>query len=124
MFAYVKTSGDDARDRRRFYCAACGAFIAESGALLALNQATEHTYVNPAGVRCHFMTVERCENVLVGHELYLEHSWFHGYGWRFLVCGRCYQHLGWKYDAVDDSVIPADFFGVLVRTVRSVQEEA
>jgi hypothetical protein len=123
MLAYVKSSSDDNGTSRRYYCAHCRAFITESGALLAVNHATEHTYVNPAGVRCHFMTFDRCDNVLVHHELYLEHSWFRGYGWRFLVCRGCYHHLGWKYDAVDDSVDPAGFFGVLVRSVREVQED-
>lgn len=122
MLAYVKTSRDDAR-HRRYHCAHCGALIAESGALLAVNQATEHAYVNPAGIRCHFMTFSECDNVLVDQELYLEHSWFSGYGWRFLVCRVCYQHLGWKYDAVNDTVTPDGFFGVLVRSVRAEQQE-
>ena len=123
MLAYVKSSDDDTHKNRRYHCAHCGAFITESGALLTVNHASEHSYVNPAGVRCHFMTFAHCDNVLVDRELYLEHSWFPGYGWRFLVCSTCYQHLGWKYDAVAEAVEPEGFFGVLLRSVSAAQDE-
>ncbi|MCA1960208.1 MAG: hypothetical protein LDL33_05390 [Desulfomonile sp.] len=123
MLAYIKSSSDNGKTRRKYYCAHCGAFITESGALLTVNHSTEHSYVNPAGVRCHFMTFVHCDNVVVDHELYVEHSWFPGYGWRFLICKICYQHLGWKYDAVTDAVEPEGFFGVLLGSVRASEDE-
>lgn len=124
MLAYVKSSRDDGSTQRNYLCVRCGMFITESDALVRINDASEHAFVNPAGVRCHFMTFGHCENVLVDRELYLEHSWFPGYGWRFLVCRGCYQHLGWKYDAVTDAADLEGFFGVLLRSVRVTQEKA
>lgn len=124
MLGYVKTTGnDDAKDRKRYHCAHCGVFITDSSALTSVNGLTRHSYVNPSGVRCNFMTFVNCENVLFHEDLYLEHSWFTGYGWRFLVCGACYLHLGWKYDAVAEGNGLDGFFGVLIDAVHAGSDD-
>jgi hypothetical protein len=63
------------------------------------------------------MTFGHCENVVAHEDLFLEHSWFAGYGWRFLLCGICFQHLGWKYDGLNARTNPETFFGILVGAV-------
>lgn len=121
MIAYVKFRRDDKdKERRDYHCARCGCFITHSGAAIRLNGSEEHSFVNPAGILCNFITFEHCENVIVHPELYLEHSWFSGYGWRFLMCGACIQHLGWKYDAMAKTLQPRNFYGVLIEGVESV----
>lgn len=119
MIGYVKFMADD-KNRKAYHCAYCGAYIAESGAILTIQGAESHSFVNPAGVLCNFTTFSDCENVMVHKALYLEHSWFPGYGWRFVLCAKCHQHLGWKYDAVQKGVRPRSFFGILVESVDSV----
>ena len=124
MIGYVKTAEDKDKKRRKHYvCANCGALITESGALFKINGSDEHSYTNPAGVRCNFMTVLECENVLVHEDLYTEHSWFPAYGWRFLLCQVCLLHLGWKWDAVEANAAPDGFFGVLLDSVKTVSPE-
>jgi cereblon len=86
--------------------------------MVRINGAENHSFLNPAGVRCNFTTFANCENVLVHDRLHTEHSWFPGYGWRFLLCSACSQHLGWKYDAVRPATRPRAFFGVLFDAVR------
>jgi len=120
MLAYVKSSADDDKKRKNYHCAQCGVFITQSGALVSINGSHEHSYVNPAGIRCNFMTFLASENSLALEDLYLEHSWFPGYGWRFLICESCFQHLGWQYEAVREAVSPLGFFGVLIDSVKSV----
>lgn len=122
MIGYVKFQKDD-KDRKTYYCAQCGAFIADSGAIVRINGAEDHSFVNPAGVQCNFTTFAHCDNVTVHEDLYLEHSWFPGYGWRFVLCSICLQHLGWKYDAVRDGVRPRGFFGILIWSVDSVEQK-
>ena len=123
MIGYVKSTSNGNEDRKSYHCAHCGIFIAHGASLTAVNGAREHSYVNPAGVRCNFMTFSHCDNVLVHEDLYLEHSWFSGYGWRFLVCQGCFQHLGWKYDPVRENGRPDGFFGVLIESVTAVSAD-
>ncbi len=124
MLGYIKISReDDDKKRKNYHCSHCGTFITDSGALTAINGATEHSYVNPAGIRCNFKTFVYCENVVIHEDLFIEHSWFPGYGWRFLICKSCLLHLGWKYDAVSESRPSDGFFGVLIDSVQPVGED-
>lgn len=123
MLGYVSTEkeGED-KNRKIYQCARCGAPIADSGALIRVNGATDHSFVNPSGVVCDFITFDRCANVISDQELYLRHSWFPGYGWRFLLCAACSQHLGWRYDAVAKNRQPRSFFGVLIHAVEGISD--
>ncbi len=116
MFWYVKTDTDH-KNKRLFLCAVCGAYIAGSSDLIRIEGAQSHSHVNPAGVRCNFFTVSKCDNVFAGEELYEEHSWFNGYGWRFMTCSKCMSHLGWVYDALSDEKHPSSFAGLLINSV-------
>jgi hypothetical protein len=122
MIAYVKIPRDD-KQGIVYRCSACGAAIAYSAAIVRIHGREEHSFVNPAGIRCDFRTFSSCENVIIHQELFLQHSWFAGYGWRFLNCEVCLQHLGWKYDAVGNKDGLAGFFGVLVKAVKPVQKD-
>jgi len=120
MIAFVKLGRDNVgNDPRKYYCSKCGALVATSAELAKLNGADQHSFINPAGILCNFMTFSHCENVVVHEDLFFEHSWFVGYGWRFLLCCTCFQHLGWKYDALRSTMSPESFFGVLVNVVET-----
>lgn len=123
MIGYVKFTADGDKNRKLYHCSYCGAFIAESGAIVTIQGAGSHSFVNPAGVLCNFTTFSDCENVMVLDALYLQHSWFRGYGWRFVLCAKCHHHLGWKYDAVQEGIRPRSFFGVLVESVDSLPDD-
>jgi len=123
MLLYVKSQQDDNKNKKSYHCSRCGAWIAGEEAVITRNGSERHSFVNPAGVRCNFITFCNCENVVVDEKLYLEHSWFPGYGWSFLVCGRCFQHLGWKYDAAGPDVHPPVFFGVLIDSVDCAEND-
>jgi len=124
MIAFVKFRRDEKdKNRRNYHCARCGRFITHSGAVIRLNGSENHSFINPSGILCNFITFEHCENVMVHRELYLEHSWFSGYGWRFLMCANCVLHLGWKYDAVTRIARPSNFYGVLVDGLDLVSQE-
>jgi len=122
MIAYVKTKGPDEKKRYAYHCSVCGVFITDSGAAVSVNGADSHSFVNPAGIRCNFLTFLACENAREYPDLYMQHSWFPGYGWRFLTCNRCFQHLGWKYDALGGDAILPSFFGVLVDAIEPVEQ--
>ncbi len=86
------------QDFKRYYCVRCGAFLATSQEAIEQKGAARHSYINPAGIRCDFMTFSRCDNVIADERRYEEHSWFDGYTWRFLLCAHCFSHVGWQYD--------------------------
>jgi hypothetical protein len=117
MIGYVKT-GKNEKSGVSYVCAVCGTLITNSSLILRVFGAEEHSFVNPSGVRLNFRTFVDCTNVAVHSDLFLVHSWFAGYGWRFLSCSTCYLHLGWKYDSVKKGTLPANFFGVLVDAVQ------
>jgi hypothetical protein len=124
MFLHVKISKEEKDKKSKTYlCARCGAVITHSAANVRINGATDHSFVNPVGIQCIFLTFIDCDNVDVHEDLFLEHSWFPAYGWRFLTCGNCAQHLGWKYDALQKKARPRGFFGVLKQAVEEVPEE-
>jgi len=123
MLLYVKSEQDDSKNKKAYHCSRCGARIAGEDSMIIINGSDRHSFVNPAGVQCNFITFAHCENVMMDEKLYLEHSWFPGYGWRFLVCGHCFQHLGWKYDAVAPNARPQVFFGVLIASVEPVGQD-
>lgn len=123
MIGYVRfRRNSDEKAGELYHCSRCGAFITDSGAIIHIRGARDHSFVNPAGVLCNFTTFAYCRNVLIDKDLYLRHSWFPGYGWRFVVCSACKQHLGWHYDAVRKGAGPQSFFGILVESVDSVRQ--
>lgn len=119
MILYTKIQrNQNPKQGQAYLCARCGTVITYSDAVVRINGTEDHSFLNPAGLRCNFTTFAYCEHVLVHDQLYVEHSWFPGYGWRFLLCSSCNQHLGWKYDAVGPATRPEDFFGVLFDAVQ------
>jgi hypothetical protein len=122
MLAHVKIKADDNKKASKVYhCARCGTYITNSTTAVKINGSENHSFVNPAGIQCNFRTFVECDNVLISDEIFLQHSWFPGYGWRFLVCGACSQHLGWKYGAMVENVRPKSFFGVLTKSVEELE---
>ncbi len=122
MFFHVRIEENGKKKgSKNYHCVNCGAYIANSASSVTINGSGEHSFVNPAGVQCNFKTFLECSNVEISDELFLEHSWFPGFGWRFLICSDCSRHLGWKYDPVNNKSAEA-FFGVLIHAVQEVSE--
>ena len=119
MLAYLKIEDDsEKKDPKEYHCVVCGASLSDSDALFRVNGSHKHSFVNPSGVRCNFLTFSECRNILAHEELYKEHSWFPGYGWRFLLCQGCHQHLGWKWDSISGDAHPTGFYGLLLNAIR------
>lgn len=38
-------------------------------------------------------------------------TWFPGYAWTVMVCGRCWTHLGWRFDKREGDG-PVQFWGI------------
>jgi len=118
MISYVKLSRNHTgKNLNNYYCLRCGTILATSQEEFLKKGTVRHSYINPAGIRCEFMTFSRCENVIVDEGRYAEHSWFEGYTWRFVFCANCLCHLGWQYDPLDGAEQEMSFFGLLLNAV-------
>jgi len=125
MIGYLQLPDDDKdKSGKEYRCSMCGALIARSGDLVKINGTDTHSFINPSGIRCNFRTFSQCENILADERLFMEYSWFPGYGWRFLICSSCSWHLGWKYDSVNQEMQLQEFFGVLTQAVEEVSRDS
>jgi len=121
MLSYVKLGENrEGFDFNRFYCVQCGSFLTTTHHAFPLKGAFHHSHVNPAGIRCDFMTFAQCENVVADSQLYEDHSWFSGYAWRFLFCSNCLCHVGWRYDPVGSLEMGRSFYGLLASALHLV----
>lgn len=95
-----------------FYCAACLNYITRAEEKIRKQGAHQHVCTNPANrtfrIGC-FREARGC--TIVGHPTG-EHTWFPGYAWAVALCGKCGEHLGWKFTALDD-----DFHGIILSKV-------
>lgn len=93
---------DDAPKREkdeRLRCRACGHAIASARGRISVQGSHEHYRVNPHDVDFHFGCFRRAPGGVEIGEPTFEHTWFVGFGWRILLCGRCGTHLGWGFHA-------------------------
>lgn len=115
-------------------CAHCGSFLASTREIFSMSvQGAGGTFVNPGGYVYQIMTLRSVdrERVAIDERRFTQDSWFPGYSWSITSCRTCPNHLGWRFDHVDESLEPATFFGfrraalVLSRSARrSPVEEA
>jgi hypothetical protein len=73
------------------------------------------TFINPFGISFAIITFLYCENVLDASEQSHEATWFPGYAWTILACGRCREHLGWRYSG--SGMEPYQFYGLIRETL-------
>ena len=106
-------------ETRVFSCRECGTPIAREEHLLAvMGRPVKATYHNPQGVPCEILTFEGASNVIGADFSTEDYSWFEGYAWRPVGCGKCRIHVGWRFEASEPYLDPQDFFGLLARALR------
>ncbi|HTV18976.1 MAG TPA: cereblon family protein [Polyangiaceae bacterium] len=86
-------------------CAACGRFVAESRARMAVDGAHRHSFINPAGMIFRVACFAEAPGVVpVGDESAF-FTWFAGFAWRVALCRGCGEHLGWSYRSDDSGFV-------------------
>jgi hypothetical protein len=81
------------------YCRICRNRITSTKHSIQMNGSVEHQFTNPEGstfdIAC-FSVAEGC--VQTGKPTH-EHSWFENFTWRFALCAKCHNHMGWFYQS-------------------------
>jgi hypothetical protein len=106
---------EKAEEEKRLFCAHCRHPVTHQHERIPVNGRHEHTCTNPGGhtfgIGC-FHEAAGCVALGAATEA---HTWFKGYAWQVAVCGRCEQHLGWRFHA------PAHYFhGLILERLTSV----
>lgn len=108
----AEATSDALKHEHWLRCAACEAAVVLANAGISVNGAHEHTFMNPAGLRC----VVRCFSSAPGSVPDGPRStvwtWFPGFAWRAAMCGKCGAHLGWSFHAAKEATLPP-FFALL-----------
>ncbi len=99
-------------------CKACGHPITSEDQRIHIAGAHLHTFFNPAGIVFELGCFSRAPGCSVLGEASSEFSWFAGYLWRIVLCGRCGTHLGWNFHSGDSS-----FYGLIYKNMRSGEQE-
>jgi hypothetical protein len=88
-------------------CIACNKKITYDRERFEYNNQSEFQFVNPSGFYFDIITFRSADGCFEIGEPTLDHTWFDGHKWTFAICGRCSNHLGWKY------VGKNSFFGLI-----------
>lgn len=78
-------------------CAACHQRVAHDRDRLSVMGASEHEFVNPAGIKFNILLFGEAAGCLDVGMPTLKHTWFPGCAWSYCLCERCRHHLGWFY---------------------------
>jgi len=91
-------------------CAECSQAITGDSERIEVNGSHEHTFVNPSGIIFQIGCFARVSGTKISGAATEQWSWFKGYSWRIVCCGRCGTHLGWVYMGRDEII----FFGLVL----------
>ena len=96
-----------------FVCRRCETEISSRRHLFAMRAACYvQVFPNPYGHMKVIYTLRDARGVQVAGGPTDEFTWFHGYTWRIAYCAACSNHLGWFFEAIDESEPPV-FYGLL-----------
>ncbi|GBG32251.1 Protein cereblon [Hondaea fermentalgiana] len=95
-------------------CAFCNAALATTANVISMSEVgAAGSYMNAFGCTHQLLTLDKVPDARSRGAPVLEHTYFPGYAWTCIYCYQCEFHIGWKYEAVDTSCIPREFFGLL-----------
>lgn len=101
------TDDDDVR------CVVCDHRITSRSYRIEMSGAHAHTFVNPGGIVHHIGCYAAAPGCIQHGDPQHAFSWFPGWSWQIVSCGRCRGHLGWIYRCAGEQ-----FHGLIVASLR------
>ncbi len=113
----VPTEKDEEREAIQpmdaIYCKACGGTVTGRDKKIVVQGSHTHTFFNPSGivfeVGC-FSSAPGCHSAGRATSHF---TWFAGYVWRFALCRKCNNHLGWYFEKGEHS-----FLGLILANLK------
>jgi hypothetical protein len=94
-------------------CKTCGRTVTTKRQKIVVGSSHSHTFFNPAGIVFELACFRRAPGCHVVGESTSEFTWFAGHVWRFALCSGCNSHLGWYFEAPEQS-----FFGLILANLQ------
>ncbi len=88
-------------------CVSCNNKITSDKERFEFNKQSEYHFINPAGYHFDIILFSEAEGCKEFGDPTFDFTWFAGHAWSYAVCGRCGNHLGWKYSG------KYSFFGLI-----------
>ncbi len=96
----------------RILCGRCDALITDAGRFTTIGGRHTHRRRNPANIEFSFQCFTQAPGCRREGGYTLEHTWFPGNAWCYLICGQCSIHLGWHFRG------NTDFHALIVDRLR------
>ncbi|XP_064119954.1 protein cereblon-like [Macrobrachium nipponense] len=101
-------------------CIHCTGTIANTADIFSMSvEGPQGTFVNPQGYVHEMLTLTKATNLSYYGRPSVEYSWFPGYAWIVATCGRCHNHIGWKFTATKRKLKPQKFYGLTRKSVQA-----
>ena len=96
-------------EERSVLCKACGHRVTSSSQAVEVEGKHRHTFFNPAGILFEIGCFEMAPGAEVWGEISTLFAWFPGFGWRYVNCAGCHNHIGWLFLSGESS-----FYGLVL----------
>lgn len=101
------------RQESTIRCAVCSSQVSHEKHVFGMTaDGPMSTFSNPGGIIHELLTVRAAWAVMDEGTPTDAFTWFPGYAWTVLYCWRCYNHLGWRFTAMQPTLLPRTFVGL------------
>lgn len=117
----AKTAEPDSRERvdqdaqRPLRCRACGSIITTANEWISVDGRRVHRRTNPYGFEFEFGCFRTAPGARTEGKAISAYTWFPGFSWIVVLCGKCGAHLGWRFQSNDSS-----FFGLVLAALSAL----
>jgi hypothetical protein len=91
------SEAETTEDKEFIRCRKCGNPVTHPSERISMDGSHAHTFANPGGILYEigcFRSVVGCGYMGPTTD---DFSWFKGYSWKVIYCGKCSDHLGWLF---------------------------
>lgn len=108
---------------RQIFCHRCSQFFAVLDDIIVVSETDSGVFVNAGGHLHDILLLKAVQNGEFDDTAHAEFSWFPGYAWSIAYCGRCDEHIGWRFISLREDVRPNHFWALSQSQISYKGEE-